>query len=51
MENVMNLYMDYGAGAPSGQGPDQAMIAQGGNAYLAERFPKLDHIKTARVVP
>jgi peptidyl-prolyl cis-trans isomerase A (cyclophilin A) len=51
MENVMSIYMDYGEGAPSGQGPDQGMISQNGNRYLAERFPKLDYIKTARVVP
>lgn len=51
MENVENFYMDYGDGPPSGTGPDQAAIADVGNPYLEEHFPKLDYIKTARVLP
>lgn len=50
MENVENFYMDYGDGPPSGNGPDQAAIADIGNPYLEEHFPKLDYIKTARVL-
>jgi peptidyl-prolyl cis-trans isomerase A (cyclophilin A) len=50
MENVQNFYMDYGEGPPSGNGPDQAAIADIGNPYLEEHFPKLDYIKTARVL-
>lgn len=50
MDNIENFYMDYGEGAPSGSGPDQAAIADVGNAYLEEHFPKLDYIKTARVL-
>jgi peptidyl-prolyl cis-trans isomerase A (cyclophilin A) len=50
MENVQNFYMDYGDGPPGGNGPDQAAIADIGNPYLEEHFPKLDYIKTARVV-
>ncbi len=50
MDNVENFYMDYGEGAPSGSGPDQGSIADVGNPYLEEHFPKLDYIKTARVL-
>lgn len=51
MENVMNFYTGYGDGPPGGGGPDQAAIADIGNPYLEEHFPKLDIIKKAEVVP
>lgn len=51
MENVTNFYMGYGEGSPQGAGPSQAAIADIGTPYLEEHFPKLDLIKTARVVP
>ncbi len=51
LDNIAGVYAGYGEGAPSGAGPDQAAIAQSGNAYLEEHFPKLDYIKTARIVP
>ncbi len=51
MDNVMNFYTDYGDGPPAGSGPNQAAIAQIGNDYLEEHFPKLDYIKTARILP
>jgi peptidyl-prolyl cis-trans isomerase A (cyclophilin A) len=51
MENVLSFYTDYGDGPPSGNGPDQAMIADIGNDYLEERFPKLDYIKKASILP
>ena len=51
MDKVQQFYMDYGDGPPAGTGPDQAAIADIGNAYLEEHFPKLDYIKTARVLP
>lgn len=50
MENVMKFYTGYGEGQPSGAGPSQASIEESGNAYLQQNFPKLDYIKTARVV-
>jgi peptidyl-prolyl cis-trans isomerase A (cyclophilin A) len=51
METITTFYMDYGDGPPNGNGPTQESIAMLGNAYLQEHFPKLDYIKTARVVP
>lgn len=51
MENVQNLFMDYGEGAPNGSGPNQGAIAEVGNPYLEEHFPKLDRIKKAQIVP
>ena len=32
MDNVMNIYTGYGDGPPDGAGPDQAAIAESGNA-------------------
>lgn len=51
MENVLKLYTGYGEGAPQGAGPDQAAIAENGNGYLEEHFPKLDHIYKAIILP
>lgn len=50
MSVMDSLYKDYGEGAPNGNGPSQDGIRAKGNEYLNERFPKLDYIKTARVV-
>jgi peptidyl-prolyl cis-trans isomerase A (cyclophilin A) len=49
MEVVDSIYSGYGEGAPSGAGPSQQRAQQAGNAYFRSAFPKLDHIKTARV--
>jgi peptidyl-prolyl cis-trans isomerase A (cyclophilin A) len=51
MDNVFNLYNGYGEGAPQGTGPSQENIAIDGNPYLEEHFPRLDSIKTAKVIP
>lgn len=45
MENVMNINTEYG------EQPQQGAIEQIGNDYLEEHFPRLDYVKTARVVP
>ena len=46
MSVVDKLYGGYG-GKPSG---DQQQIAQQGDAFLRKHFPRLDRIKTARLV-
>ena len=51
MDNVFNIYTGYGDGPPEGTGPSQENIAIDGNPYLEEHFPKLDYIKTAKVIP
>jgi peptidyl-prolyl cis-trans isomerase A (cyclophilin A) len=51
LDNAMNLYNGYGEGAPNGTGPSQAAIADIGNPYLEEHYPKLDSIKKAIVLP
>jgi hypothetical protein len=33
-----------------GKGPDSSLIEEEGKAYLHAKFPKLDYIKTARLV-
>ena len=56
MAVVDSLYSGYGDGAarsgpqPGRQGPSQDSIMTQGNAYLLRGWPKLDYIKTARVV-
>lgn len=47
---VDSLFADYGDAPPGGQGPEQSRITAEGNAYLEREFPKLDFIRTARVV-
>jgi cyclophilin family peptidyl-prolyl cis-trans isomerase len=44
MENVEKLYADYG------ETPDQQRIERLGNAYLNQNFPKLDYIKSAKIL-
>lgn len=56
MDVVDSLYSGYGEGAPrSGpqpgrEGPNQDSISRQGNTYLQRGWPKLDYVKTARVV-
>jgi peptidyl-prolyl cis-trans isomerase A (cyclophilin A) len=49
-EVVDKIYDGYGEGAPSGKGPGQGKLQMQGNEYLRKSFPKLDYIKTARLV-
>lgn len=44
MPAVEHIYSGYG------EQPDQAQIGAQGNAYLERVFPRLDYIKTARIV-
>ena len=50
MAVVDSLNGEYGEGAPYGSGPDQMRIGAEGNAYLMREFPKLDFIRTARLI-
>lgn len=47
---VDSLYSGYGEGAPRGRGPDQGRAQAEGNTYLRGSFPRMDFVKTARVV-
>jgi peptidyl-prolyl cis-trans isomerase A (cyclophilin A) len=44
MDSVDKIYSGYG------EQPDQSQIGAQGNAYLEKEFPRLDYIKTERVV-
>jgi peptidyl-prolyl cis-trans isomerase A (cyclophilin A) len=50
MRVVDSLYSGYGEGPPKGKGPDQDRMAAEGTRYLERNFPRLDWIKTARVI-
>jgi cyclophilin family peptidyl-prolyl cis-trans isomerase len=46
------LYAEYGEAAGGGiRAGKQDPVFEGGNSYLQEKFPLLDYIRTARVVP
>ena len=49
MDIVDQLYGGYGEGEPEGFGPNQALLQQKGDAYLA-KFPKLSYITQAKFV-
>ncbi len=46
---VAHLYFGYGDMSPRGSGPDPTQIELRGNAYLDEKYPRLDHINKATV--
>jgi len=48
MDVVDQLYSGYGDA--SAGGPNQTRIAENGNEYLEENFPKLDYVISARVL-
>jgi peptidyl-prolyl cis-trans isomerase A (cyclophilin A) len=50
MSVVDELHSGYGEGAPRGAGPRQDRAQAEGNRYFRGDFPKLDHIKSARLV-
>ena len=50
MSVVDSLFSGYGEGQPRGGGPDQGRLQMEGNAYLKREFPKLDAVKTAKVI-
>ena len=47
MSAVGKLYGGYGDQPTA----EQQQITSQGNAYLLKHYPKLDHIKTARILP
>ncbi len=51
MEVADQLYAGYGdMPSQGGHGPDPDKIAKQGTSYLTQNFPKIDSIKTARIV-
>ena len=50
MDVVDKIYSGYGDGPPSGNGPNQGLIQEEGNAYLKKDFPDLDYIKSASIL-
>ena len=50
MKTVDALNGEYGEGAPGGAGPSQPRMQSEGNEYLKRDFPKLDFIKSAKIV-
>jgi peptidyl-prolyl cis-trans isomerase A (cyclophilin A) len=51
MDVVESLYNFYGEVPPRGSGPDPNRIGNEGNAYLENRFPRLDFVRKAVIVP
>lgn len=51
MEVVDSLYAGYGESPPGGFGPNQMRLMEEGNSYLERNFPKLDFVRTARILP
>jgi peptidyl-prolyl cis-trans isomerase A (cyclophilin A) len=51
MDVVERFYSSYGDAPPRGYGPDQRLIETEGNSYLDAKFPRLDYIKRAEIVP
>jgi peptidyl-prolyl cis-trans isomerase A (cyclophilin A) len=50
MNVVDSLWKGYGDAPPRGNGPDQDRILAEGEKYLAREFPKLDYIRTGRLI-
>lgn len=48
---IDNLYKGYGEMFPTGKAPTMGQIIEGGTAYLEKRFPMLDYVKLANIVP
>lgn len=51
MAIVDQLYGGYGEGAPRGKGPDQGTLQSAGNTYLRKAFPRLDYVRSIKLVP
>lgn len=51
MDVVDRLYAGYGDLRPVGKDIDAGRVEGEANEYLVPRFPRLDYIKTARIIP
>jgi peptidyl-prolyl cis-trans isomerase A (cyclophilin A) len=51
MDVVDRLYAGYGEMKPDGDFIDHGHVEEAANAYLVPRFPKLDYIKKAEILP
>ncbi len=51
MEVVDKFYSGYGEMRPEGKWIDRARVEEETNEYLVQRFPKLDYIKRAQILP
>jgi peptidyl-prolyl cis-trans isomerase A (cyclophilin A) len=51
MDVVDKFYSGYGEMRPEGKYIDAGRVEEEGNEYLVQRFPKLDYIKRARIMP
>lgn len=49
MDNVRNLYSEYGDMPPWGKGPQQGPIRNRGSSYIEQDFPMLDKFETCTV--
>lgn len=47
---LLKLDSSYGEPQPLGRGPSWECIQESGNAYLEEQFPRLDYVRSARLV-
>jgi hypothetical protein len=45
------LYSGYGEMRPEGKEIDAGRVEEEANEYLVPRFPKMDYIKRARILP
>jgi peptidyl-prolyl cis-trans isomerase A (cyclophilin A) len=51
MDVVDRLYSGYGEMRPEGKEIDPGRVENSTNAYLIPRFPKMDYVKKARILP
>jgi hypothetical protein len=51
IEVIDKLYSGYGEMRPEGKEIDAGRVEEEANEYLVPRFPKLDYIKRARLLP
>lgn len=51
IEVIDKLYSGYGEMRPEGKEIDAGRVEEEANEYLAPRFPKMDYVKRARLLP